>query len=86
MLVMSASLANNRLAALFGIVTLSSFHIARIGTSVLSNSASFKMITFCRIDGAPDLLTREGGPKGGNGEDDIGALVGLVIADEPLDP
>lgn len=83
---MSAPLANNRLAALFGIVKLSSLHIAKIGTSVLSKSASFKIITFCKIDGAPDLLTREGGPKGGNGEDDIGAFVGLVIAGGPLDP
>lgn len=63
-------------------VKLSSFHIAKIGTEVVSINASFIKITFCRADVELEPATFDGGPKGGNGLIDIEALVGLVIADD----
>jgi hypothetical protein len=72
---------------LFGIVKLSSFYIARIAVSMLSSSASFIMITFCKLDGAfKRPLRRAGGPNGGKGEADMDAFVGIVIAEELLLP
>lgn len=73
---------NNLLAALFGIVKLSSRHIAKIGTDVVSMRASFIKIIFCNVEGAPEVLACDGGPNGGNGLVDIEAFVGLVMADE----
>ena len=82
--VRSALEGNNRRAALLGIAILSSFHIDKIATSVLSKRASFIITTFCKIDGAAETCDLDGGPKGGKGLADIGAFVGLVIADELL--
>lgn len=55
-----------------------------MGTSVLSSKASFIMISFCRADGALEVTDLDGGPGGGNELVDIGAFVGLVIAEELL--
>lgn len=44
------------------------------------------MTTFCKADGPLEIGFLEGGPRGGNGEVDMEAFVGLVIADEPLLP
>lgn len=65
-------------------VKLSSFHIARIGTSVLSSSASFIIITFCKLDGAFVLALLEGGPMGGKDEVDMvmDAEAGLVTTED----
>jgi hypothetical protein len=88
MSVKSAEGWKSRRAALLGIAKFSSFHIARIDTSVLSSSASFIMMTFCKLEVVLDkvVLDLDGGPSGGNGPADIDALVGLVIADVLLLP
>jgi hypothetical protein len=67
---------------LLGIIMLSSFHMAKIGVSVVSRSASFIMIVFCKREGVDDKGDLEGGPSGGNGDVDNDAAVGLVNADD----
>jgi len=44
------------------------------------------MTTFCKADGPLEIGSFVGGPRGGNGEADMEAVVGLVIADEPVLP
>jgi hypothetical protein len=41
-------------------------------------------MTFCRLEGALEIVVLEGGPSGGNGLDDMFVLVGLVTAEEVL--
>jgi hypothetical protein len=53
-----------------------------MGISVLSSSASFIIITFCKLEGEFDTGRFEGGPKGGNGLVDIETFIGLVMAEE----
>jgi hypothetical protein len=44
------------------------------------------MTTFCKLDGPLEVALLEGGPRGGNGLDDIDAFEGLVMAEELLRP
>ncbi len=43
-------------------------------------------MTFCKLEGALEMVDLEGGPSGGKGLDDMDVLVGLVIAEELLLP
>lgn len=70
-------------AALFAMVKPKSFHIATIGTCVLSSRASLIIINFCKLD---DVLDGglNGGLNGGKGLADVERSVGFVIAEAML--
>ena len=70
-------------AALLGKVTLPSFHIASIGVCVLSNSASFRSMIFCNIDGALDVDDFEGGPRGGKRLEERETALVPEMSEEP---
>ena len=64
-------------AALFITGALRSLHMATIGISVVSRSASFMIVIFWSDDGVFDWISREGGPIGGNGLEEMETAAGL---------